>query len=380
MIDYLPPNSEDTGGFSGRELAQELTDTSFIWPNYFDEDGAKSEAFNQRAEKLGLRPEYLGWQEQTAHDVLLVAKALGAGELAKASARAWITQIKRMAQLQMEVDKHPVDGLTAREVERARRDVSVLFLVASVALGAQDHQAGIENGVDVRFVALNNRGRAGYEAIYNFCVDSFCPLDNDEYQWRESESGGGYEGPDGRVYRDEVHYPGQLRIELKPETGLRIGLTYEFDLSSGYYQQNVEHLSRTGRPRSMPVADCNVRIDADSHAPAGVAADMGRSKFKSDNYTRPGDLLGKVMEQTNPESGSHLYGGFSSDMKAQLAPLVEQIVVHQKLIEARVKDTGDSRMPVTADEMENNVARYREAEAIQTAIESGDYELPDSTQ
>lgn len=353
--------------FSGRDLAEYLTGgREFFW----DDGTLEREALERRAETRGLDPDLLSWRETAMVNALLTAQCLGENELAKACGKAWSNQIAAIARLQQELDNGRKEAITAEEVARVRRDIGYNFLAASVALGGRDYQAGLEDGADVRFQNLKNRGNAGYEVKYAICFDEIVPPINGDYEWQEDGDGiGKYVRSDGTEYYDEVHYPAKLIISLNPSQGLSIGLTHDLESSSVHYTQVVQQNSRSGKPVERQLNDCNVRIDKDDYSPAGVATDMGRSFHDGATYRRPGDLLGRVTDVLNVETGSHIYDGFTPEMKSDLAPLVEELIVMQDLVRRRVEDTGDDRMPVLSQETDANNSRYNSVEELRAEVE-----------
>lgn len=365
-----PPEQSETsspdsaGGF---EWAQNLRDlasqTSREPPMYYLPDDDEWEALQRRAEIRGMSPDILQWEEKTIHNAILVAKGLGGSELAQQSAKSWIKGITELSRLQMQIDDGERSDVSVDKVERARRDLGYLLLVASVALGERDHQSGLEEGADVQFRQFINRGHSGYESVYDFCIDRFMPDGEGDYTWvRDGAESGHFENETGQEYYDssDLHYPGKLVIGMNPGRSLSLGLVHGLQTSSIHYRQTVERSSRTGRPIKDTLDDCNIRIDLDQHAPAGVATDIGRGSYESETYSRPGDIVGQVMGAAFPQSDSHFYDGFTPEMRMEFSNMVEYVVVHQNLIRMRVRDSGDARMPTTPEEENANFKRYLE--------------------
>lgn len=162
---------------------------------------------------------------------------------------------------------------------------------------------------------------------------------------------------------DGLIYQGILRIEIDPAKRINFSYTPQQDSARQHYEQDMQRQSETGA-KVHPVSDLSIRLDLDPKAPNGISLDIGRSQFDGEQFSRPGDVVGKVMAAGSPE-GSHTYEGFTQEMVDQFRPLAEELVVHQYLMERRQQEKLQAhqeggRYEPRPEEAEADIRRYLE--------------------
>ncbi len=345
-----------------KQQAAALEPPSWLGNNASDSEAREAELV-KRAEEAELTPDILRWREEADHDALLVGKALGQGDLPRAVGVALQLRIHELADLGMAVGSGERSDVELNDVTRARRDLGFLLSGLTVALGARDWQAGVENQTYVYFRGAKKAGKERFESEYDTCVDRFYPEGDGDFEWVDDDGGGGaYKDVNGKMpdNSEEVHYPGKILIAVDPDKRINFSYFHELDSSAVHYRQTISRISLSGKPVDDEAADLSVRLDLDPTAPAGIALDIGRSSFRSETYSRLGDLMGKLLSVSSPETGSHTYAPFTESMVEEFKNVAEYLAVHQDLVRRRVAETNDSMMPIKPEESEANLRRVVE--------------------